>query len=478
MIGSQEPRIRIEPPRTDTDGDYAYDLMKAYAFTPDPWQRDVVDCWLGLDENGEYNVTSAGLSGPRQNGKNGCLEAREFFGMTINAEKIIHTAHQVRTAKRSFNRLARYFEDPRHPEIMGMVKRIRRTNGEEGIELYNGGIIEFSARSRQAARGVDGVSLIVFDEAQELTDDQIEAMMPTLSASATGTRQIIYTGTPPYPGCPGTIFRRRRNICLTDPGKHDSWHEWSVEAKNIEEIPIEDKTLWYMTNPSLGIRQTEEFAEEELRTMDRAGFARERLGWWMPETKIEEDKALDGQKWESCRSSDPKPEGKTAYGVKFSMDGSMVCLCGAVIPKEGKARISLIAMRPTVMGIQWLADWLSERHSKASCVVIDGRNGVDVLIDKISGSWRAKGSIVKASTGVVIGSVGMLTDAVNEEGLTWYTEQTVLNDSATLSVKRKIGQGWGFGGDNAISLPIEASALALWGAKKSRRDPNAEMRIG
>ena len=42
--------------------------------------------------------------------------------MTINGEKIIHTAHQVRTAKRSFNRLARYFEDPRHPEIMEKKK--------------------------------------------------------------------------------------------------------------------------------------------------------------------------------------------------------------------------------------------------------------------------------------------------------------------------------------------------------------------
>jgi hypothetical protein len=478
MIGSQEPRIKIEPVRVSTDGYDAYDLTAAYAFRMDPWQKDVVCCWLGRDDNGEYNVTSAGLSCPRQNGKNGCLEAREFFGLTINGEKIIHTAHQVRTAKRSFNRLARYFEDPKHPEIMALVKRIRRTNGEEGIELLNGGIIEFSARSRQAARGVDGVSLIVFDEAQELTDDQIEAMMPTLSASATGTRQIIYTGTPPYPGCPGTIFRRRRKICLTDPGSHDSWHEWSVEADSIDEIPVEDRTLWYMTNPALGRRQTEEFTETELRTLDKAGFARERLGWWMPEAKVEEDKALDKEKWEACRSSDRKPEGKTAYGVKFSFDGSMVCLCGAVIPKDGKPRISLIATRPTVMGIQWLADWLSTRNKKASCVVIDGRNGVDVLIDKISGSWTAKGSVVKASTGVVIGSVGMLTDSVNEEGLTWYTEQEALNDSAVNSVKRKIGQGWGFGGDNYISLPIEAAALALWGAKKSRRDPNAEMRIG
>lgn len=478
MIGSQEPRIRIEPPRDYTDGDDAAELMAAYAFALDPWQKEVVDCWLGQDENGEYNVTSAGLSSPRQNGKNGCLEAREFFGLTINGEKIIHTAHQVRTAKRSFNRLARYFEDPRYPEIMKLAKKIRRTNGEEGIELYNGGIIEFSARSRQAARGVDGVSLIVFDEAQELTDDQLEAMMPTLSASATGTRQIIYTGTPPYPGCPGTIFRRRRNICLSDPGNHDAWHEWSIEAKSIDEIPVEDKTLWYMTNPALGIRQTEEFAEEELRSMDKAGFARERLGWWMPEIKAETESALDKDKWKACRSEKPKPEGKTAYGVKFSIDGSMVCLAGAVIPADGKPRITMIEQRPTVMGIQWLADWLNERNNKASCVVIDGRNGVDVLIDKISGTWKAKGSIIKASVGIVIASVGMITDAINEEGLTWYAEQVALNNSATMSVKRKIGGGWGFGGDHAISLPIEASALAFWGAKTSKRDPNAEMRIG
>ena len=60
----------------------------------------VLDCWLGRDASGRYTVTSAGLAVPRQNGKNVCLEGREFFGMVINGEKILHTAHQVRTAKR------------------------------------------------------------------------------------------------------------------------------------------------------------------------------------------------------------------------------------------------------------------------------------------------------------------------------------------------------------------------------------------
>jgi len=476
MRGSQEPRIKVEPQRTSTDGTDAAVLMAEYGYQLDEWQELVLDCWLGRDEAGKYNVTSAGLSLPRQNGKNVCLEAREFFGLVVNGEKILHTAHQVRTSKKSFRRLAAMFTDTKHPEVTDLVKAIRYTNGEESIELLNGGTIEFSARSRQAARGFDGISLVVYDEAQELTDDQVEAIMATLSASATGTRQLIYTGTPPYPGCPGDVFRRRRTACIDEPGKHDCWHEWSVAADGIAEINVADKGLWYMANPALGIRLDEEFTAEEMRSMSKDGFARERLGWWTPIVKHELDYAIDKDVWEACKSTEPKPEGKTAYGVKFSADGSTVALCGAVIPDNGTARISLIEQRPTGHGIGWLADWLNARYKKASCVVIDGRNGVDVLVERISDTWRIKGSIIRPTARDMIAATGTLTNALNERSVTWFHQQEALNDSATTSVKRALGGGWCFGGDN--STPIEAASLALWGAQNSKRNPNKQMRIG
>ena len=95
MKGSQEPRIRVEPDRVSPDGEDAAILMEAYGNRLDEWQRLVVDCWLGKDKSGAYTTTSAGLSVPRQNGKNVCLEAREFFGLLVSGEKILHTAHQV-----------------------------------------------------------------------------------------------------------------------------------------------------------------------------------------------------------------------------------------------------------------------------------------------------------------------------------------------------------------------------------------------
>ncbi len=480
MKGQQTPRIRIEPEWKDTDGQGAAMLMQAYGVTMDEWQRLVCDCWLSKDAAGQYTVTSAGLSVPRQNGKNCIVEAREFYGLTVNGERILHTAHQVRTAKKAFRRLAGMFEDKKHPEIVKAVKKIRYGIGEESIELNNGGLIEFTARSRQAARGYDGISLVVYDEAQELTDEQAEAIMAVLSASATGTRQLIYIGTPPYIGCTGEVFRRFRQACIVKAGKGEplksSWHEWGIAADTIKDIDTADKRLWYEANPALGYRLTEEFTAEEHSTLSADGFARERLGWWAKPLESVSELAIDAAVWDRCKSDEPRPEGKTAYGVKFTADGAEVVLAGAIIPSNGKARISLIRIEPTGNGLQWLADWLNERYRQAACVVVDGKNGADVLIDKIKPTWVFKDSIIKPSAQNVITAANGLINDLNEQTVTWYSKQEELRDSAITATKRPISGGFGFGGQT--SAPIEAASLALWGCRTSKRNPQRKMRIG
>lgn len=478
MQGNQKPRIRIEPERVSTDGTGAAMLMKEYGYILDDWQRLVLDAWLGKDGYGNYTVTSAGLSVPRQNGKNVIVEAREFYGLMINAERILHTAHQVRTTKRAFRRLVSMFTDKRYPEVMQAVKRIRYGIGEECIELNNGGVIEFTSRSRQTARGYEGISLVVFDEAQELTDDQAEAIVSVLSASITGIRQLLYIGTPVYSSSSGEVFCRFREGCIAsadDPGA-SCWHEWSIPSDPVDKIKIDDKALWYECNPALGYRLTEEFTGEELKTLSPDGFCRERLGRWSPNIQTESDFAIDTALWDSCKSDKLKPEGKTAYGIKFSADGSEVVLCGAVVGADGISRISLIDRKPLGVGLSWLANWLNERYKRASCVVIDGRNGSDVLIDKISEVWRFKGSVIKPSAQNIITASSLLLNELNEHTVTWYEKQEPLRDSAITSVKRPIAGGWGFGGSD--SAPIEAASLALWGCRTSKRNPQKVMRIG
>lgn len=484
MLGNQKPRIQIEPHRTDTDGKGAALLYAEYGYTLDEWQQLVLDSILGTDSAGNYVTTSAGLSVGRQNGKSEILIARAFYGLVINGEKMLYTAHQIRSVKKIFRRLESMFTDKRHPDIAKEVKKIRYGIGEEAIELNNGGIIEFSSRSRQAARGFDGLSLIFFDEAQELTDDQLEALMATLSASTTGIRQLIFAGTPPYIGCTGETFRRIRESTINAAGRGEnngnSWHEWGIAADNLNDLDLSDRRLWYASNPSLGKRLTEEFTAHEYETLNADGFARERLGFWAKPITVEAVMALDPALWDSCASDEPKPEGKTAYGVKFSPDGAEVVLAGAVIPDKGQpARITLIACEPTGNGITWLANWLNERNKIASAVIIDGRSGTDLLIDRIkppNGTWTFKDSVIKATTQHVINAAALLLNDLNEHNVTWYRQQDELRESAITATKRNIAGGWGFGGQT--STAIEACSLALWASRNSKRNPQKKMLIG
>ena len=463
--GSQEPSVRIAPRYDATDAYDAYRILKSGGLILDDWQFDVLSDWMAL-KLGRWVCRTCGGSVPRQNGKTGLVEGRAESGMLMYNELVVYTAHLQKTSTETFEEMAAFFDSV---PLRKYVKDIKTALGREQIILKNGGRAKFLARTRNGGRGQHG-DLLIFDEAQELDEDQQASFLPAISASK--NPQTIYTGTPPDPNAVGTVFRGIRKKALAGGTKSAAWFEYSV--KEIGDV--RDKKRWVATNPALGQRILLSTIEGECEQMSPDTFARERLGWWTPIVENKIDYAIPAALWDACKSYDPKPDGKTAYGVKFTADGSEVALCGAVIPPEGTARISLIERRKTGDGTQWLANWLNERYRKASCVVIDGRNGVDVLVDKISDTWRMKGSVVRPGVRDVIASVSTLTDALNEQTVTWYEGQGMLRESAITATKRPISGGWGFGGEN--SAPIEAAALALWGAKTSRRDPAKKMRIG
>lgn len=123
-----------------------------------------------------------------------------------------------------------------------------------------------------------------------------------------------------------------------------------------------------------------------------------------------------------------------------------------MIPKDNPARISLIELQPGGRGLTWLANWLNERYSKASCVVIDGRGGADVLVDRISDTWRMKGAVIRPAAKDVVAAAGLLVNSVNEGELTWYRPQEILRDSAVTAAKRPIAGGFGSAGRTACRL--------------------------
>lgn len=465
-MGTQEPSERIAPEYSRTDGSDAARILRIGGLILDPWQSDILDDWMAMSPGNKWVCKTCGGSVPRQNGKTGLLQARMEAGMILYNEKVVYTAHLQKTSTETFEEMASFFDSRK---ISKYVKDIRTALGREQIILKSGARVKFLARTRNGGRGQHG-DLLIFDEAQELDDTTQASFIPAISASL--NPQTIYAGTPPDENAFGSVFRGIRQRALAGETNTTAWFEFSVN----EIGDISDKSRWARTNPALGRRIMLETIESEYEQMAEDTFARERLGWWSPIVEHKVDYAIPEELWDRCSSNELKPEGKTAFGVKFSPDGATVALCGACIPAEGSGRISLIEQKSTGEGLGWLADWLNARYNQASCVVIDGRNGVDVLVDKIKDVWKYKNSVVRPTAKDVIAATSELMNALNEGTVTWYEKQLALRESAVTSIKRPISGGWGFGGDN--SAPIEACSLALWGAKTCKRDPKRKMLIG
>lgn len=479
LRGNQEPRIRIAEDYEYTYGGDAAEMASAYGLTPDPWQRLILDDWLAVDEDGQYVHDTCGVPVPRQNGKNGVLEVRELYGAAVEGEKILHTAHEVKTARKAFLRLVSFFDNEReYPELFEIVKTIRRTNGQEAIELTNGGSIEFSARSKGAARGFT-VDVVVCDEAQELTDDQLEALMPTSAAGPLQNSQLILLGTPPGPNTNGDVFPRTRKGAIGGDAEGTSWLEWSVE----EVGDIYDESRWEDTNPALGYRLTRKAIEKELKTMSPDGFARERLGWWASDIANACFKTAEWAKLAEKFTEEEiaaQAEWKRAMGVKFSADGATASVSIAIWKKGETPHVEVLRTDSTAAGISWAVDMAAMAWRKVSIIAVDGKSNAQDFINELVDAGVGKKAMRLMGAADVIAASSMFANAVGSGGIT-HNDQPALNDAVSAAQKRRIGSdgGYGFKSANETDVtPLESASLALWGVRTSKRNPNRKLRVG
>jgi hypothetical protein len=470
--GSQAPRVKLCPDSAWSDADDAAFLSSAYGLTPDPWQFTVLDGWLGRRKDGRWSAGRCGLAVPRQNGKNGVIEIRELYGMVALGEKFLHTAHEVKTARKAFQRLASFFENPNYPELVALVKEIRRTNGQEAIVLTNGGSVEFVARTRGSGRGYT-VDVLVVDEAQELTDEQLEALLPTISAAPLGDPQIIFTGTPPGPGVHGEVFTRTRDAGVEGKDKRLAWDEWSVQASH--DLDPTDRRLWHETNPALGGRLLLSTLEDELATMSPDGFARERLGVWPSDQKALTVVPMSA--WRECAASNPPTDGDVSFSVDMSPDRSVVAISAARRWEDGRVHVECVRHESTNKGTGWAVEWLADRWKQTTAVVIDGQSPAMALLPELT-SRGVKPTVTGA--GDMAKGCGMFYDAVVSGQLTHF-DQPTLNEALIGAKKRDIGQagGWGWNRKRIdVDLtPLVSATLAHYGLATSTRRPGRKSKV-
>src|ERR687892_1891590 len=140
-VGSPKPALLVRP-RGAVSLDEAHLAIEQWEFYSkkklDSGQRLTVELMMAEDRKGRWAARTTGLSEPRQNGKGDVLEVVESWGLLQRAEAIVHSAHEIPTAKAAHGRLVDFLQ---HRDLKRKVSKVRYANGDQNIKMLNGGEI-------------------------------------------------------------------------------------------------------------------------------------------------------------------------------------------------------------------------------------------------------------------------------------------------------------------------------------------------
>lgn len=443
-----------------------------------PWQHDVLSDWLARTPDGKAVYTTCGLSVPRQNGKTVIDVPFALYQAVVLHRRVLWTEHNYSTTVAMLEKFRKIFgrrpHDPMAPRngFNELLVAVNSKTAQESMEFAGGGCIKFVTRTAATALG-ESYDIIVFDEAQELEDAQVQAIAPTTNAAPSHDMQIVKTGTPPRAGRRGGgSFAKTRRIALDGTDEHTCWCEYGCEDMPAD---ISDPAVWHATNPSLGLVTDETSIRTMMGQMSEIAFVQDCLGYWLPGESA--DSAFSEVEWSATSVGDQVAmsiDGVTAYGVKFSPDGRTYAVSAAIRPADGDPYVELVDVADATRGVCGLARWISERMERVAVVVIDGRSYASTLAQALrDAGMRSRAAVVECGASQVQAAASMLTDRVHSRTLR-HPVSPALDASATGSVLRRIGNSGGFGfgdGPSATSTPLESAALALWGAMTTKRHP-------
>lgn len=455
LRGGQRPRVRNVPPYATSSGQEAVELAASAGLVLDPWQAFILEDALGERADGKWAAFEVGVIVPRQNGKGGVTEARELAGLFLFGERLIlHSAHEFKTAAEAFLRVKALVDNT--DDLRRQVARVRTGAGTEAIELLNGARLRFVARSKGSGRGFSG-DCVILDEAYALTDEEMAALLPTLSARPNA--QVWYTSTPPKdPAATLVALRKRGEAGDRDLAYFDFGAEGPASAVNLD-----DPAVWAGTNPALGIRISEETVARERAALSDADFARERLGVWPPSVGGQWQ-VIDEASWRSRIDVESQCSGRVVFAADVTPDRRYASIAVAGWRADGGLHVEVVDHRP---GTGWVVPRLIDLRAKwdAAAIVLDpGGPAGSLLADLECNVIEPK---IPSAREVGQGC-GQLWDSVcGESPDLRHIDQPQLAVALSGAVKRPLGDAWAWSRrDSSVDLsPLVAVTLAAWGLR-------------
>lgn len=437
--------------------------------TFDDWQHGLGRVILAKRADGKLasTIDGVGLSAPRQVGKT-YLFSGLLFALCIDMPGllVIWSAQHSRTHEETFRDMQGFAQ---RSKVVPYIKHVHTGSGTEEIAFHNGSRILFGAREAGFGRGIPGVDVLVFDEAQILSEKAMSNMLATMNTSKFGLH--VYIGTPPKPEDAGKseVFARMRNQAAAGDLADGAWIEIGAESDDKPD----DRKVWLRMNPSHPKRTPAESILRLRRKLSEGDFRREGMGIWDEEATAS-TRLISAAEWEAVQTAQPPPDGARSFGVAFSYDGERAALAGAVKHDAG-VHLELIGTS-SATGLDGVARWLIGRKADAAQITLSGGAMAKVLHQLLRDGGVPERQIKTLATAEYFAACGMLHDSVKDRTVTvpkGDSETDPLEQSVAVSDKKQRGSGWGWQATipDGDETPMEAVSVALYGARTTKRRP-------
>ena len=454
LLGDQRPRIWSAPPSAWSEGQRVADLAAKAGLVLDDWEQWVLDQGLARRDDRMWAAFEVALIVSRQNGKGSILEALELAALFLNdfnVELILHSAHEFKTAAEAFLRIQSLISA--HPVFERRVARIRTSNGSEAIELRNGKRLRFIARSKGSGRGFSA-DLVILDEAFNLGEDEMAALLPTLSTRP--NPQVWYTSTA---GTETSVqLGRVRERGLTGTDRSLAFMEWSVADGDDHDDPVS----WARANPGLGIRISPDYIARERAALGADAFARERLGVGVYPTDLADAwQVISKQSWAACLDGRSVPEDPVAFCADAMPGGSHAAIGMAGVRADGLVHVEVVDHKP---GTAWVVPRLVELCAKhGPCAVVVDPSG---QLGQLTGEIEAAGiEVLQPSARDAAAACGQFYEAVTDSGTLRHRGDGSLAVALGGACTRPLSDAWAWDRKKPVTdiCPLVAVTLALWG---------------
>jgi len=495
LRGAQEPRIRHVPPYTSTSGNEAIALARMAGIELDPWQQMELRDAMGESPDWKCPKCTYRVADPipcpshphvallhpwaafevadvvpRQNGKSEKLIARMLAGLFLLEERLqIYSAHLFDTSIEIFLRLVFVVEncDDLRREVKHRGSRmvgIKRSHGEEGIELADGRRIRFKARTAGGGRGFSADTLFL-DEAMILPEAFLAATVPTLSARS--NPQIWLAGSAvdeEDPAHDGIVLAKRRARAQTGEDRTLAYFEHSAEGEHPDEVDdevLDDPRQWAKANPGLGIRITSQYVAGERAAMGRRAFAVERLGigaW--PNLDTLDPDGISVEAIADTYDPDSEMLDPVVFAIDVKPNRSAAAIGAAGFREDGLPHIEVVEHGK---GTDWIVDRMAD-------LVVD-HDYVEVIIDKASPAaslvpeLENLGIRVRTTSASELGQAcGRIYDAFEHRAIA-HLRTPELEAAIRGAARRQLVEAWAWSRrlSSVDICPLVAVTLALWG---------------